>query len=54
MKGLAKEILSSIQKLSDPVKSEWQENYVKHNTKAYGVGIPDIRKIIENSHQLSD
>lgn len=51
MNSYAKKIVSSIKALSNPDKAKWQENYVKHNTKAYGVGIPDIRKIIKRTEK---
>jgi len=55
MNPFAQQIITGIEQLSNPKKAEWQENYVKHNTKAYGVGIPDIRKIVkqaEKEHSL--
>lgn len=60
MNSIAKYIIDEIQILADADKAKWQENYVKHNTKAYGVGIPAIRKIIKKAekdfkiHNLSE
>lgn len=44
-------ILAEIELLANPKKAQWQENYVKHNTKTYGVGIPDIRKIVQQAER---
>jgi len=49
MHKITKYIISEIDKKSNPKKSEWLENYVKHNIKSKGVGIPDIRNIIKEA-----
>jgi len=60
MNTITQYIIDEIQLLADTDKAQWQENYVKHNTKAYGVGIPIIRKIVKQAekdfgiHKLPD
>lgn len=44
-------IKEEILALKNPVKSRWLENYVKHNIKSVGVGIPEIREIIQNTEK---
>lgn len=51
MNTIADYIIAEIELLSNPEKARWQENYVKHNTKAYGVGIPDIRKVVKQAER---
>ena len=41
---LKEKLKSQISKLSDKKTKLWWENYVKHNTKFRGVGIPKIRQ----------
>jgi 3-methyladenine DNA glycosylase AlkD len=41
-------ILSELNTNKNPDKAKWLENYVKHDIKSIGVGIPKIREIIKN------
>lgn len=41
-------IIKKIAEQQNPKKAEWLENYVKHDIKSLGVGIPEIRKIVKN------
>ncbi len=41
-------LLARIESLSDPKTARWWENYVKHDTKFRGVGIPKIREELMN------
>jgi len=51
MNTIAQCIIDEIQPFADAGKAQWQENYVKHNTRAYGVGIPIIRKIVKKAEK---
>jgi len=56
MKKISKEIQDRITSVGKPEKAKWLENYVKHNIKSKGVGIPEIRAIIKdvnNRHKLT-
>jgi len=46
MKKISKKIQDRITSIGKPEKAKWLENYVKHNVKSKGVGIPEIRTII--------
>jgi 3-methyladenine DNA glycosylase AlkD len=46
MNDYAKQIIESIQANQNADKARWLENYVKHDIKSFGVGIPEIREII--------
>jgi len=43
----SKYIRDKISSIGDPQKSAWLENYVKHNIKSKGVGIPEIRQVLK-------
>jgi 3-methyladenine DNA glycosylase AlkD len=43
----SKYILDKISSIGDPQKSAWLENYVKHDIKSKGVGIPEIRQVLK-------
>lgn len=47
MKELARNIKSKITSIGNPDKAKWVENYVKHDIKSKGVGIPEIRDIVQ-------
>jgi len=47
MKGTSKYIQNKITSIGKPEKAKWLENYIKHDIKSKGVGIPAIRKIIQ-------
>ena len=47
MKGISINIQTKITLIGKPDKAKWLENYVKHNIKSKGTGIPDIRQIIK-------
>jgi len=49
MHKITKYIITEIDKKSNFKKSDWLENYVKHNIKSKGVGIPDIRNIVKEA-----
>lgn len=56
MNKITQEITRSIASISDPSKAQWLINYVKHDIKSRGVGIPEIRKIVigaQGAHQLT-
>ncbi len=56
MSDSAKHIIEEIKQLQNAEKAKWLENYVKHDIKSFGVGIPEIRKIVqifEKENQLS-
>ena len=50
--GPAKIIVQHISEFSNQKKARWLENYVKHDIKSRGVGIPEIRKIIVSVNGL--
>lgn len=49
MNEISKKIQDRISDIGKPEKAAWLENYVKHNIKSKGVGIPDIRNIIKET-----
>ncbi len=51
MKELSKEIQNRITSISNDAKAKWLENYVKHNIKSKGVGIPEIREIVKSTNK---
>jgi 3-methyladenine DNA glycosylase AlkD len=56
MSDLAKHIIEEIKQLQNVDKAKWLENYVKHDIKSFGVGIPEIREIVqifEKENQIS-
>ena len=57
MSESAKHIVEEIKQLQNAEKAKWLENYVKHDIKSFGVGIPEIReivKIFEKENQISN
>jgi 3-methyladenine DNA glycosylase AlkD len=46
-------ILQELEKHHNPKKAEWLVNYVKHDIKSIGVGIPEIRSIVQNVCKLN-
>jgi len=53
MNAAAKHIENSIFEKQNKERALWLENYVKHNIKSLGVGIPEIREIvIKTNHQF--
>lgn len=46
-----KSLQNTLYTLEDKKKKIWWENYIKHNTKFLGIGIPTIRKEIEKWYQ---
>ncbi len=46
MKDISKTIQDKITSIGKPEKAKWLENFIKHNIKSKGVGIPEIRRII--------
>ncbi len=47
MTDIAKVIQDRLNGQANPQKARWLENYVKHNIKSKGVGIPAIRAIVK-------
>ena len=47
MKEISKNIKSKITSIGKPDKAKWLENYIKHDIKSKGVGIPEIRDIVK-------
>lgn len=43
-----------LEQLTNPGKADWLENYVKHDIKSIGVGIPDIRKTLISESAVQD
>ena len=50
MKEISKNIQDRITSIGKPEKAKWLENYVKHEIKSKGVGIPEIRVIIKDAN----
>lgn len=50
-KKITEEIRKILYKNRNDKKAEWLENYVKHNIKSLGVGIPEIRAIIQQANK---
>ncbi len=48
MKEISKNIQDRITSIGKPEKARWLENYVKHEIKSKGAGIPEIRSIIKD------
>jgi 3-methyladenine DNA glycosylase AlkD len=44
----SKEVVAKLEALRDPRKAQWLENYIKHDLKSVGVGIPHIRQVIQD------
>ena len=44
-------IRQELEKHHDAKKAKWLENYVKHDIKSRGVGIPQIRSIVQNVYK---
>jgi 3-methyladenine DNA glycosylase AlkD len=49
MKEISIYIRSKITSIGQPDKANWLENYVKHDIKSKGVGIPEIRDIVKEA-----
>jgi 3-methyladenine DNA glycosylase AlkD len=47
---ISKYIQDTISSSGNPEKAKWLENYVKHDIKSKGVGIPEIRQIVKNTN----
>jgi 3-methyladenine DNA glycosylase AlkD len=57
MKEISAIIKSKITIIGNPEKAKWLENYIKHDIKSKGVGIPEIRDIVKdaaNDYKLSE
>lgn len=50
-KNFANEIQIELNRLFDKNRAQWLENYVKHDIKSRGVGIPQIRSIVQNVYK---
>jgi 3-methyladenine DNA glycosylase AlkD len=48
---LKEKLKSQLAEIADDQKKLWWENYVKHDTKFRGVGIPDIREKLKEWYQ---
>lgn len=51
---IVKQIQASLLKSKNIKKAKWLENYVKHNIKSLGVGIPEIRLIIQQVYKQNN
>lgn len=51
MKSLSLIIQQELKKYPDAKKAKWLENYFKHSIKSLGVGIPQIRSIVQNVYK---
>lgn len=49
MKEISKNIQIKITSIGNPDKAKWLENYIKHDIKSKGVGIPEIRNIVKEA-----
>jgi 3-methyladenine DNA glycosylase AlkD len=47
MNEISENIQRKITSIANPDKAKWLENYVKHDIKSKGVGIPEIREIVK-------
>lgn len=47
-------VVGSIRDLQNPAKAIWLENYVKHSIRSFGVGIPEIRSIIQEFEKANN
>lgn len=57
MNRISKYIKNKITLAGNPDKAEWLVNYVKHDIKSRGVGIPGIRNIVKeanSAHRLTE
>jgi 3-methyladenine DNA glycosylase AlkD len=45
----SKYVKDQISKKENKEKAEWLQNYIKHDLKSKGVGIPDIRQIVKEA-----
>jgi 3-methyladenine DNA glycosylase AlkD len=50
-KDIVKIIQQELKKHHDAKKAKWLENYVKHDIKSRGVGIPQIRSIVQSVYK---
>ena len=50
-KLLIKTLESQLDKIADKKTKDWWENYIKHDTKFRGVGIPKIREKLKDWHK---
>jgi 3-methyladenine DNA glycosylase AlkD len=51
---LKENLKSQLAKLADKKTKDWWENYIKHNTKFRGVGIPKIREKLKEWHKKEE
>lgn len=51
MKRISLIIRQELSKLHDAKKAKWLENYVKHDIKSIGVGIPKIRLVLQDIYK---
>ncbi len=47
----SKHILDRLKSVRNVDKAAWLENYVKHDIKSLGVGIPEIREIVQSTEK---
>ena len=50
-KRMIKTLESQLDKIADKKTKDWWENYIKHDTKFRGVGIPKIREKLKDWHK---
>jgi 3-methyladenine DNA glycosylase AlkD len=51
MRNISLIICQELEKYHDAKKAKWLENYVKHDIKSRGVGIPQIRSIVQSVYK---
>ena len=51
MNTYSKHILDRLKSVRNAEKAAWLENYVKHDIKSLGVGIPEIRGIVKSTEK---
>lgn len=51
MHEIAAVITQQLHAVANPDKARWLENYVKHDIRSLGVGIPDVRKVVKTVTQ---
>ncbi len=49
---LSRQITDILKDRGNPEKARWLENYVKHDIRSLGVGIPDIRAVMRSSEEV--
>lgn len=54
MNNLSRQFIEMIKDKQNLDKARWLENYIKHDIKSLGVGIPDIREMMKKFDQATE